>query len=149
MPALHWTFSRIDALSFITVVPSYYHLYASFGFRFILELHLWNHLHFFMTWYHLITQKETGSQGPGCQGRMSQGRKSQRPGSQFQNPKILGPRVSGLRISGLRSQGPGSWVSGLDFRLCWKKSLVNFKIHDVTIWLTNNYNTHNAQYLTN
>ena len=42
--------------------------------------------------------------------------------------------------------------------LCWlfyrvKKRLdykdkVNFKIYDVTAWLTNNYNTHIAQYLT-
>ena len=32
-----------------------------------------------------------------------------------------------------------------------KKQLdnVNFKIYDVTSWLTNNYNTHIAQYLTN
>ena len=28
------------------------------------------------------------------------------------------------------------------------KDKVNFKIHDVTTWLTNNYNTHIAQYLT-
>ena len=25
--------------------------------------------------------------------------------------------------------------------------MVNFKIYDVTEWTTNNYNTHNAQYL--
>ena len=29
-----------------------------------------------------------------------------------------------------------------------KKDMVNFKIHDVTNWLTNSYNTHIAQYLT-
>ena len=28
------------------------------------------------------------------------------------------------------------------------ESKVNFKIHDVTTWLTNNYNTHISQYLT-
>ena len=27
------------------------------------------------------------------------------------------------------------------------KTKVNFKIYDVTIWLTNNYNTHVAHYL--
>ena len=27
-----------------------------------------------------------------------------------------------------------------------KKEKVNLKIYDVTAWLTNNYNTHNAQY---
>ena len=27
--------------------------------------------------------------------------------------------------------------------------MVNFKIYDVTAWLTNDYNTHTAQYLTN
>ena len=32
---------------------------------------------------------------------------------------------------------------GLDW-----KDRVNFKIHDVTTWLTNNYNTHISQYLT-
>ena len=26
--------------------------------------------------------------------------------------------------------------------------MVNFKIHDITTWLINNYNTHIAQYLT-
>ena len=30
-----------------------------------------------------------------------------------------------------------------------KKDKVNFEIYDVTAWLTNNYNTHIAQYLTN
>ena len=29
-----------------------------------------------------------------------------------------------------------------------QKYKVNFKIYDVTAWLTNNYNTHIAQYLT-
>ena len=29
-----------------------------------------------------------------------------------------------------------------------QKDKVNFKIFDVTTWLTNNYNTHIAQYLT-
>ena len=29
-----------------------------------------------------------------------------------------------------------------------KVKIVNFKIHDVTTWLTNNYNAHVAQYLT-
>ena len=28
-----------------------------------------------------------------------------------------------------------------------KKAKVNFKIYDVTNWITNNYNTHIAQYL--
>ena len=43
-----------------------------------------------------------------------------------------------------------------EFRLCWMKlcnsdnhyTKVSFKIFDVTTWLTNNYNTHIAQYLT-
>ena len=30
-----------------------------------------------------------------------------------------------------------------------KKGEVNFEIHDLTAWLTNNHNTHIAQYLTN
>ena len=30
-----------------------------------------------------------------------------------------------------------------------KKDQVNIEIHDVTAWLTNNYNTHIAQNLTN
>ena len=30
-----------------------------------------------------------------------------------------------------------------------KKDKVNFEIYDVTAWLTINYNTHIAQYLTN
>ena len=29
MPILRWTYSRIDALSFTTVLPSYYHFFAS------------------------------------------------------------------------------------------------------------------------
>ena len=29
-----------------------------------------------------------------------------------------------------------------------QKDKINFKIHDVTAWLTNNYNTHIAQYIT-
>ena len=41
----------------------------------------------------------------------------------------------------------------LAFWPCRKKRLdyedkVNFKIYDVTAWLTNNYNTHTVQYLT-
>ena len=99
----------------------------------------------FALFYDLIASYYTkGNRVPGS--RVSG---SHVPGSQFQSPKIPGPRVSGLRVLGLGTQGPGSWVSVLDFRLCWKKSLVNFKIHDVTIWLTNNYNTNNAQYPTN
>ena len=37
-----------------------------------------------------------------------------------------------------------SWLLGL----IEKKRHANFKIYDVTIWLTNNDNTHIAQYLT-
>ena len=41
----------------------------------------------------------------------------------------------------------------VDFLVIEKKRLdqrdkVNFKIYDITTWLTNNYNTHIAQYLT-
>ena len=32
--------------------------------------------------------------------------------------------------------------------LILQKNKINFKIFDVTTWLTNNYNTHIAQYLT-
>ena len=39
MPTLHRTCSRMNVLSLITVVPSYYHFYASFGSRFTLELY--------------------------------------------------------------------------------------------------------------
>ena len=40
-----------------------------------------------------------------------------------------------------------------DFLVMWEKRLdekdkMNFKIHDVTTWLTNNYNTPISQYLT-
>ena len=40
-----------------------------------------------------------------------------------------------------------------DFLVMWKntrywKNKVNFKIHDATTWLTNNYNTHTDQHLT-
>ena len=36
----------------------------------------------------------------------------------------------------------------LDFLVMYKNK-VNFEIYDVTAWLTNNQNTHIAQYLTN
>ena len=49
-------------------------------------------------------------------------------GPKSQGPKVSGPRGSGLRIPGLRVlglryQGPGSRVSGPDFRLCPQKSV--------------------------
>ena len=34
-------------------------------------------------------------------------------------------------------------------KMAWLKEKVNFKIYDVTTWLTNNYNTYIAQYLKN
>ena len=33
-------------------------------------------------------------------------------------------------------------------KTAWLESKVNFNIYNVTTWLTNNYNTHIAQYLT-
>ena len=41
-----------------------------------------------------------------------------------------------------------SWLFGHVGKTAWLENKVNFKIHDVTTWLTNNYNTHVAQYLT-
>ena len=38
-----------------------HHRVASFGFRFIFEFDLQSHFHFFMTWYHLIIQKENSN----------------------------------------------------------------------------------------
>ena len=40
-----------------------------------------------------------------------------------------------------------SWFFGDVEKWLNYKDKVNFKIYDVTTWLTNNYNTHNAQYL--
>ena len=34
-----------------------------------------------------------------------------------------------------------------NFKLLYKKVMVNFKIYDIANWITNNYNTHIAQYL--
>ena len=41
-----------------------------------------------------------------------------------------------------------SWLFGHVEKTAWLKYKVNFKIYDATNWLTNNYNTHTAQYLT-
>ena len=52
--------------------------------------------------------------------------------------------------SSFRSQDISIFV--LPFWSCRKNGLireVNFEIHDVTAWLTNNYNTHITQYLPN
>ena len=35
----------------------------------------------------------------------------------------------------------------LDFLAMLRNGLISFKIYDFTTWLTNNYNTHNDQYL--
>ena len=40
-----------------------------------------------------------------------------------------------------------SWLFGHLEKAALLESKVNFKICDVTIWLTNNFNTHIAQYL--
>ena len=40
------------------------------------------------------------------------------------------------------------WFFGRVAKRLDQKDKVNFKIHDVTTWLTNNYNTHIARYLT-
>ena len=37
----------------------------------------------------------------------------------------------------------------LEFLVIDQKDKVNFEVYDVTAWLTKNYNTHIAQYLTN
>ena len=46
LPILQWAYSKIDVLSFITVMPFYYHFFASHSriiwFRFILKLHLFS-----------------------------------------------------------------------------------------------------------
>ena len=49
-----------------------------------------------------------------------------------------------LKIFGFLSQVFGHEEKRLDY-----KDKVNFKIYDVTAWLTNNYDSHIAQYLTN
>ena len=41
------------------------------------------------------------------------------------------------------------WLFGYVEKRLDKKAMVNFKIHDVKDWTTNNYNTHIAQYLQN
>ena len=41
-----------------------------------------------------------------------------------------------------------SWFFGHIEKTAWLEDKVNFKIHDVTICVTNNYNTHISQYLT-
>ena len=38
---------------------------------------------------------------------------------------------------------------GMEKKRLDEKDTVNFKIYDVTAWLTKNYNAHNAQYLMN
>ena len=40
-----------------------------------------------------------------------------------------------------------SWLFGHVAKRLYKKDQVNFKFYDVTVWLTNNCNTHFAQYL--
>ena len=43
-----------------------------------------------------------------------------------------------------------SWLFGHVENTAWlEKDKTDFKIYDVTAWLTNSYNTHIAQYLTN
>ena len=42
-----------------------------------------------------------------------------------------------------------SWHFGHVEKWLDKKDKINFEIYDVTAWLTKNYNTHIAQYLTN
>ena len=42
-----------------------------------------------------------------------------------------------------------SWLFGHAEKTAWLERQVNFEISDVTAWLTKNYNTHIAQYLTN
>ena len=42
-----------------------------------------------------------------------------------------------------------SWLFGCLEKRFDKVAMVNFKIYDVTIWTSNNYNTHIAQYLQN
>ena len=39
------------------------------------------------------------------------------------------------------------YVFGHVGKLFDKKAMVNLKVHDVTNWITNNYNTHTARYL--
>ena len=41
------------------------------------------------------------------------------------------------------------WLFGYAGERFDKKAKVNFKIYDVTDWITNNYDRHIAQYLTN
>ena len=41
-----------------------------------------------------------------------------------------------------------SWLFGHVEKRLDQKDKVDFEIHDVTIWLTSNLNTHIAQYLT-
>ena len=40
-----------------------------------------------------------------------------------------------------------SWLFGHVLKWLDKKDTVNFKFYDITVWLTNNYHTHIAQYL--
>ena len=42
-----------------------------------------------------------------------------------------------------------SWLFGYEEKRSDKKVKINSKIYDVTVWTTNNYNTHIAQYLKN
>ena len=42
-----------------------------------------------------------------------------------------------------------SWLFQHEEKTAWLESKVNFEIYDVTAWLTKNYNTEIAQYLTN
>ena len=58
----------------------------------------------------VLVPKTSLSQGPMSQGPRSQGPKSQFPGLRVPG---LGSQGSGSQVS-----GPGSWVSGPDFRLC-------------------------------
>ena len=40
------------------------------------------------------------------------------------------------------------WLFGHIEKTIWLERKVNFKIYDAPTWLTSNYNTHIAQYLT-
>ena len=120
MPTLHWTSSRIDALSFITVVPSNYHFYASSSsvepFWLFYDLTAFNYTKGKWQWrkgylfcfesYHFDKKMflcicfffsfwSEASQGLG-----------------FQGPNSQDPSIPGIR-----SQGPGSLVLILDYAL--------------------------------
>ena len=60
----------------------------------------------------------SGSHVPGSQVLRPRVPVPESQGTKSQGHRVLDPRVSDLRDPGLRSQGPGSRVSGPDFRLC-------------------------------